>query len=236
MILCTAEICSLLWLNSEALNHPEAELAKKSTAKSKNSMTLPKTEKNVMASPVADKTSLANKMLIGFVVVIVLLLTMFFLQPDEYTLEHEITIKAPVEKIFEQVNDLHNWAAWSPWEKSDPDVNLTYDGKRLGLGSVCHWKSTAIGSEANMVITESVKNDHVSMLIDIFTPSYGRNNFLISFEPKGTDTLVKWHVTGPNSFDDKISHVFGGGDKTLDKNIQTGLEQLKALFQSADKT
>ncbi len=198
-------------------------------------MTLPKMEKTVIANPAVDKISLMNKMLIGFVVVVVLLLTMFFSQSDEYTLEHEITIMAPVEKIFEQVNDLHNWAAWSPWEKSDPDVNLTYDGKQLGLGSVCHWKSTVIGSEANMVITESVKNDHVSMLVDIFTPAYGRNNFLISFEPKGTDTLVKWRITGPNSFDDKISHMFGGGHKTLDKNIQVGLEQLKALFQPIDK-
>lgn len=210
-------------------------MAKKSTAKSKNFKTLPKKEKAVTVSPAANKMSLANKMLIGFVAVIVLFLIMFFSQSDEYTLEHEITITAPVDKIFEQVNDLHNWITWSPWEKSDPAVSLTYEGKALGLGSVCHWKSTAIRSEANMVITQSVKNDHVSMLIDIFTPAYGRNNFLISFEPKGKDTLVKWIVTGPNSFDDKISHMFGGGDKTLDKNIQTGLEQLKTLFQPADK-
>ena len=211
-------------------------MAKKSTVKSKSHKVSPNAKKTVMESSSDGKTSLGKKILIGFVVVIVLFLIMFSAQLDEYTFEHEVTIAAPEDKIFNQVNDLHDWVAWSPWEKSDPAVSLTYDGKALGVGSVCHWRSTAIGSEANMVITESVKNDHISMLIDIFTPAYGRNNFLFSFEPKGADTLVKWRVTGPNSFDDKISRMFGGGDKTLDKNIQTGLEQLKALFQPTDKT
>src|ERR1700677_2578814 len=131
------------------------------------------------------------KGLIGLAVVIILFLIMFSAQPDEYALEHEITITAPVDKIFDQVNDVHHCIAWSRWEKSDPSVSLTFDGKARGVGSVCHWKSTAIGSEANMVITQSVKNEHISILIDIFTPSYGRNNFVISFEPKGVDTLVK---------------------------------------------
>lgn len=210
-------------------------MAKKSTVKSKSPKASPNAKKVVKESSVDGKTSLKKKMLIGFVVIIVLFLIIFSAQSDEYVFEHEVTIAAPMNKIFDQVNDLHNWINWSPWEKSDPAVSLTYDGKALGLGSVCHWKNATIGSEANMVITESVKNDHVSMLIDIFTPAYGRNNFLFSFEPKGADTLVKWRVTGPNSFDDKISHMFGGGNKNLDKNIQTGLEQLKALFQPADK-
>lgn len=210
-------------------------MAKKSTVKSKKSKTLPKVEKAIVESSAAKKMSSVNRVLIGFVAVLVLFLLMFSVQSNDYAVEREITIPAPVDKIFAQVNDLHNWSAWSPWEKPDLKVKLTFDGPVLGMGSVCHFTSQIIEDEANMVITESVKNEHVSMLVDFFGPIYGRTNFLFTFEPKGSDTVVKWRVVGLNSFGDKIANMFGAGNNILKNDIQYGLDQLKTLIQPGDK-
>ncbi len=49
-------------------------------------------------------------------------------RPDEVTYQRSITISAPREKIFEQINNYNNWMAWSPWEKKDPNMKSNLSG------------------------------------------------------------------------------------------------------------
>ena len=42
-------------------------------------------------------------------------------RPDTFRIERSTSIKAPPEKIFPIINDFHQWEAWSPWEKIDPE-------------------------------------------------------------------------------------------------------------------
>ena len=61
---------------------------------------------------------------------------------DDFTLdvEQHIEIKAPPEKIFNLINDFHNWLSWSPWEKMDPALKRTYSGAAAGKGAVYEWE------------------------------------------------------------------------------------------------
>jgi hypothetical protein len=39
------------------------------------------------------------------------------------------------EYLIAQVNNLHNFHAWSPWSERDPAAKLTFEGPTTGTGS-----------------------------------------------------------------------------------------------------
>jgi hypothetical protein len=49
-------------------------------------------------------------------------------KPDSFQVQRTITINAPQPAVHELVNDYRNWAAWSPWEKKDPNMKRTFNG------------------------------------------------------------------------------------------------------------
>ncbi|MDQ3621834.1 MAG: hypothetical protein M3463_04995 [Verrucomicrobiota bacterium] len=60
--------------------------------------------------------------LIALAVIVVVLVIVVALQPSESRVVLSATISAPSSVVFAQVNDLHKWDAWSPWEKLDPGL------------------------------------------------------------------------------------------------------------------
>jgi hypothetical protein len=61
-------------------------------------------------------------------------------KPDTFRVQRATSIKAPPEKIFALINDLHSWNAWSPYEKKDPAMKRTHSGAASGKGAVYAWE------------------------------------------------------------------------------------------------
>ena len=57
--------------------------------------------------------------LIGLAVVIALFVIVIASRPSDFRVARSITIAAPPEQVFPQVNELRNWEAWNPWGKLD---------------------------------------------------------------------------------------------------------------------
>jgi hypothetical protein len=74
---------------------------------------------------------------IAIVVVALLAAVLIFAatRPDTFRVQRTTSIKAPPEKIFPLITDLHSWGAWSPWEKMDPAMKRTYSGAASGKGT-----------------------------------------------------------------------------------------------------
>jgi len=58
------------------------------------------------------------------------------LQPSAYRVERSAIVVATPEQTFAEVNDFHNWEAWSPWAKLDPAAKATFEGPASGQGAV----------------------------------------------------------------------------------------------------
>lgn len=208
-------------------------MAKKMIVKKKNPRTLPIAETVITASPTAKKPPLVVvKILIGFVVLIVIGFLFVLSQPDKFKVEREITIEAPEAKIFKEVNDFHNWADWSTWEKLDPAIKKTFEKPDTGVGAVCNWTGNDKVGSGKMVITES-DSDHINVELDCAFPTFKKNWYTFEFVPNDKETLVKWHYSTDDDFKDKWTHLFVGADKTLTEDLENGLKQLKAVAEAA---
>jgi hypothetical protein len=70
------------------------------------------------------------------VAVVGVLLGLAATKPNTFRVQRATRIEAPPEKIFAFVDDLRRFVAWSPCEKKDPAMKLSFSGVAQGKGSV----------------------------------------------------------------------------------------------------
>ena len=155
------------------------------------------------------------------------------LQPDAYKVERSVTIAAPADKVFENVNNLRKWEAWSPWAKIDPDAKIAFEGPDAGKGAAMTWNGNDEVGEGKMTVVESDPNKAVNIKVSFTRPFEGGTNSDFSFTPKGDQTDVGWSVHGTHSFMEKAFYVVFNGLGMMGKDIDKGLSQLKSVVEQA---
>jgi effector-binding domain-containing protein len=103
-----------------------------------------------------------KKILIGLVGLILLVLLAGFLLPGKVQISRSITVNAPAEYAFEEVNALENHPKWSYWNSIYPNMTMTYGDIRTGTGALVSWEGEDSGT-GSMTITESIPNSSIKM-------------------------------------------------------------------------
>ena len=175
---------------------------------------------------------MVKKILLGLIVAVVVLVIVVAMQPDEYRIERSATMDAPVAAVFEQVNDLHKWNAWSPWAKLDPNAKNTFEGAESGEGAIFKWAGNDEVGEGKMTIVESKPHELVNIQLDFIKPFESTGNSEFAFKPEGDKTTVTWAMYGKHSFIEKGVCMFMNMDKMLGGNFETGLASLKKVVET----
>src|SRR5258706_784145 len=181
------------------------------------------------------ESPMIKKILLGLVIIVVLLLVVIALQSSTYHVERTATISAPAPVVFAQVNDFHNWNAWSPLAKLDPAMKQTFEGAPAGNGAVYTWSGNKEVGEGRMLITESHPSDLVKIKLDFLRPFAASSNTVFSFKPEGNETKVTWAMDGDKNFIAKAFHLFMNIDKMVGGDFEKGLAQMKSVAESASK-
>ena len=116
-----------------------------------------------------------KKIVIVVVVMIATLLAYAATKPDTFHVQRAMSMKAPPEKVFPLINDLHSHGSWSPWEKMDPAMKKTLSGAPNGKGAVYEWQGNSQVGAGRIEITDSVPSSKVTMKLDMFTPFEAHN-------------------------------------------------------------
>jgi uncharacterized protein YndB with AHSA1/START domain len=147
---------------------------------------------------------------IAIVVVVLLaaLLVYAATRPDTFRVQRSASIKAPPEKLFPLINDLHSWGSWSPWEKMDPAMKRTHSGAAYGKGAVYEWEGNNKVGKGRMEITETSPPSKVVIKLDFVKPFEAHNIAEFTLEPQGDSTNVTWAMHGPNPYIAKVIHIF----------------------------
>jgi polyketide cyclase/dehydrase/lipid transport protein len=176
------------------------------------------------------------KIVIGVVVVIGVFAVIVAMRPSDFRVERSAVVAAPAPVVFAQVNDLHNWDAWSPFAKLDPAAKQTFEGPREGTGAALAWAGNKQAGEGRMTITESRPYELIRFRLDFVKPFAVTNTAEFTFTPRGDQTAVTWSMSGRQNFMAKAFCMFMSMDKMVGGEFEKGLAQMKSVAESANKT
>lgn len=180
------------------------------------------------------KRTIVN-ILIGLAVIVVVFIVIVALRPDDFRVTRIATISATAEVVFAQVNDFHQWEAWSPWAKMDPDAKNTFEGPTAGIGAVFRWAGNRDVGEGSMTITESRPNELVQCKLEFLKPFKATNTAEFTFKSEGNQTTVMWSMFGKNNFMSKAVGLFMDCDKMVGGQFEQGFSNLKSVLEAARK-
>jgi uncharacterized protein YndB with AHSA1/START domain len=176
----------------------------------------------------------AKKVGLGVLVAIVLLLAIIATRPAGFHIERSATIAAPPEVVFAQLNDLHHWHAWNPFEKGDPTMKTTFEGAPSGVGAGFHYVSENAG-EGRMTVTESTPNERVAIRAEFIKPFAATNQIEFTLKPGPNGVALTWAMSGNNHFLGKAISLFVSMDKMIGGQFEKGLADLRQVSEMQAK-
>lgn len=158
----------------------------------------------------------------------VLLLVAAFL-PGRYNVEKSAIISKPVSFVMDRVADLHYYAQWNPWQKTDPDCKTEINGTPKQPGHKYHWDGKKVG-EGSLTLRD-IDNKHVHFDLEFIKPWKAKASDNWLFEEWGNgETKVTWQNNGDLPY--PMARLMGPFlHKTLNKQFDEGLKNLKELCE-----
>src|SRR5690242_19327670 len=159
--------------------------------------------------------------------VILIFVIVVALQPSEYRVTRSAKMHAAPPKVFEQINDYHNWNAWSPWAKLDPDARYSFEGPTSGVGSKFFWSGNEKVGAGHQEILESRPDELIRMKLHFDKPMEDTCTTEFQFQPMADQTQVTWSMYGrhPN-FVGKAFCLLMNMDKMVGGDFEKGLDNL----------
>ena len=176
-----------------------------------------------------------KKIALALGAVAIIFLGVVAMQPADFRIERSAAIAAPPADVFAQVNDFHNWTAWSPWEKLDPALKKTYSGAAAGVGAVYEWAGNDQVGTGRMTLTDSQPSNLIRIKLEFIKPFEATNTTEFLLTPDGGGTKVTWSMTGNNNFMAKAAGLFMNMEKMVGGDFEKGLAQMKIVAEAAVK-
>lgn len=170
--------------------------------------------------------------IIGIIVGLIILAGIIWMMtwPTEAHLERTATINAPVEKVFNVVNDFTHAKNWNPWMKIDPEAKYTYGEITAGTGAFYSWTSEndQVGT-GRQDILESIPNERVKTKME-FGGMNGIYTADFILEADGENTKLTWTYDGKG--DEMMDKFFMSMiDSFLGSSYDQGIADLKTYIE-----
>jgi effector-binding domain-containing protein len=160
-------------------------------------------------------------------VIVVLFLGVAVFLPKDVSVKATITMDAPANTIFKQVNTMENWDKWSPFMDEAQGMEITYEGNKTGLGAIQSWKTE--NEKGSLEIIESIPYKSITTDIDLMPGDDVSGQW--TFDEADGQTTVSWGV----NFRDlsyPIGRYMGLASKTMMMPyLEKGLENIKKVAE-----
>ena len=89
------------------------------------------------------------------------------LLPKELDVERSIDIDAPIDVVFDHVNDLEKGRSWNPWAANDDTMQWTIGEPSAGAGAWYTWESENSGSGTyTITVSQPTRELHTKVEFD----------------------------------------------------------------------
>jgi Polyketide cyclase / dehydrase and lipid transport len=162
-------------------------------------------------------------------VFIIAIFTLGFFLPKKEKIIATRQMSCPAEKVFNQVNDLKLWGAWSAWDRYDPTMAKTYSASTVGKGASYSWKGNRHVGQGELTIVESIPNEKINTLLNYNYEGNTPSGF--EFVPNQNGTEVRWWMEVHYPSNPILKAFFGGYSYALmnyflQKDFNAGLDNL----------
>jgi uncharacterized protein YndB with AHSA1/START domain len=168
---------------------------------------------------------------VGVLALVAVLLVVIATRPAAFRIERSATIAAPAEVVFAQIEDLHRWERWNPFEKGDASMRKTFEGSPAGVGSAYHYVSDHSG-EGRMTLTDVQPGRRVGVRAEFIKPMAATNDVEFTLRPAPGGVTVTWAMSGRNPFLGKAISLFVNMDRMVGGQFEQGLADLKQLSEA----
>ncbi len=182
-----------------------------------------------------SKSSILPKIALGAGVLVAALVGVIAMQPAEFKVQRSTSVSAPPDVVFSHINDFHQWEAWSPWAKIDPQMKTTYTGPETGVGAAYAWDGNDEVGSGKMTIKGSTPPAEVVIDLHFLTPFEAENITTFTVSPEGEGSKVVWAMTGHNNFMSKAFGLVMPMDKMVGGDFEKGLAAMKQVTEADAK-
>ncbi len=173
------------------------------------------------------------KILVSIILIAIIgaLIWAFFLPADVH-IEEKTVINAPMERVFSQVNNFHNWKNWAPWQ--DSVYHTKYEGPQMGVGSKMLWTDEKEGRSVQTIVESKYGEKVVTELVFGHQEDPAKATFKFKETEKGVE--VSWIMDVKN-----LPYPFGRFvgymiNKGASFNFKKGLDKMKeSVEKNIDK-
>lgn len=149
-----------------------------------------------------------------------------------YHLEKDITINAPREKVWGNVNSLHAAEKWSPWLESDPSAKITYEGTDGTVGAIYKWNGNKEMGSGTQTLTKVESPSRVESHLHFIEPFEGEADAYIQLTDQGNGTKAAWGFDTKYPYPMNVMLLFVNMDEMMGAHYNRGLEKLKSLSEA----
>ncbi len=154
------------------------------------------------------------------------------MQPEDFSVQRSVDVKASPDKVAALIADFHIWEKWSPWEKLDPAMKKTYSGPSSGVGAVYEWAGNGDVGKGRMTVLSIDPGKSLKIKLEFLEPWVATNTTEFALAASGDTTKVTWKMSGKN--EGLMAKFFGmcmNMDKMVGSDFEKGLAALKALAE-----
>jgi len=167
---------------------------------------------------------------VGLGVLVVLLLVIALFVPKNFSYEKSVTINAPIDSVWKNVNSLTALDKWSPWNDHDPQMKKELTGMDGTVGAKQSWESSIVGSGSQTIATIE-KPTLLETHLNFYKPYKSHGKAYVKLQAEGPGTKATWGMTGNMPYPMNLMHVFMNMDKMMGKDWDNGLSKLKTLSE-----
>ena len=162
--------------------------------------------------------------------IVVIFLVAALLIKKEYTVEQEVIINQPKQKVFGYIKLLKNQDSYNKWVMMDPHVRKQFTGTDGTAGFVYAWdsddKNVGQGEQEIGKITDGSRVDYNLRFIKPFKNT--ATAYIATEDAPGNSTKVIWGMHGQTPFPFNVMNLFVPG--MLAKDVKTSLDNLKRVL------
>lgn len=154
--------------------------------------------------------------------------------PPDWSVRRSIEIQTPPARVYPLFADLANWPKWSPWQKKDPAMKVTLEGKSSGAGARQTWVDGAGKNSGETEMLEAVRNKSVSYRVILKGDFESKFECSLMLDPiTGEGSELIWLCRGkeekllPKLFAQVLFDRFMGPD------FESGLAGIKAAAEAS---